>query len=107
MALFPPRPDVRVTIESYVQELESTPAFWLRRACRVLADDTNREWLPRPGHIKAEAAKQFAEYRHREQYGLPYDPTAIHRRLAVGRELHLMKQGPVDTDRQLTAGGEK
>ena len=106
MSLFPPRQDAKFTVEAYVQELEGVPCFWLRRAARALADDPNREWLPRTGHIKDEAAKQFHEWRNRQAHGLPYDPSSRSRRLSAGRELHLMRKGPVPVSHQLSAGDQ-
>lgn len=106
ISLFPTPRDPVVTHESYVQELGKIPCFWLSRACRSLADDPDRTWLPRPGHIKVEAARLFSTYRHRQQFGLPYDPRAIHRRLGVGREIHLMQDGPIEPERQLSAGSD-
>ena len=105
-ALYPRSADPAFTVEAYVDELSTVPCFWLRRACRSITTRTKDEqnWLPLVGDIKSEAAKLHQEYRNRAQYGLPYDPKSVHRRLAVGREIHLMAHGPVPVSRQLGAG---
>ena len=106
LALYPRVQDPAITAEAYIQELESVPAFWLRKACKSISSRSRADvqWLPLVGDIKTEAARLHQEYRNRAQHGLPYDPTHRTRRLAVGRELHLMKEGPIPVSRQLGSG---
>ena len=106
-ALYPRSADPAFTVEAYVDELSPVPCFWLRKACRSITSRTKNEqnWLPLVGDIKNEAAKLHQEYRNQAQHGLPYDPKSVHRRLAVGREIHLMAKGPLDPSRQIAAGG--
>ena len=94
LAMYPRVTDPKLTIAAYEEELRDLPGHWIRRACKAITQDPQVKWLPTVAEIKARAARLFRDDRERAAGQIEYSATGGRPALSVGRELHLMCEGP-------------